>query len=178
MKKVLKVMGIMVGTLVGLFILMILLVDTDEGPTKVGSVKTETKTAASETEEVTEFKVGDVIAVNDLELTITDAYFSEPTEYGTPDNGKVLTVDVTIKNNGDKNTFVDNTDFDISNAEGVMMDSYYSYDKSAIAGSVGAGKTIVGSLFYDVTDSPSFELQYEPWLEDSKVIIILDNLGQ
>lgn len=108
------------------------------------------------------FKVGDTVEFDGLALTITKAEFTPPTQYGAPNNGKVLTLHVEAVNNSNGKLYLDNTEFSLYSADGVTMDSYYSYDETAVSGSFNAGKKLVGKLYYDVPEAKEYELIYTP----------------
>ncbi|MEY8748906.1 DUF4352 domain-containing protein [Alkalicoccobacillus gibsonii] len=150
------------------------------GETEVSQVdKSEENTASAEeadTEEVdaeaTEedvanledelFKVGDTVSIDGVEITITNAEFTEPAEYSSPE-GKVLTLDVEVENNSDDKAMVDDTEFSLYDENGSLQDKYYSYDEMAISGSINGGRNNSGKLYYDVTEQDApYELTYNP----------------
>ncbi|MFK3936597.1 DUF4352 domain-containing protein [Alkalihalobacillus sp. NPDC078783] len=165
--------------------------DSSTGASKVEKDDTETEEVAADTEENTDdaeteeeevepeeliFAVGDTVDLGDgREVTITSAGYTDPAEYGEPDNGKVLTIEMTVDNQSDDSFFIDNTDFTLSDENGSVMDQYYSYDEMAISEDIPKGKNKAGKLYFDVAESSEFELQFEDtwtWDETEPVIWI------
>jgi hypothetical protein len=107
------------------------------------------------------WKVGETISINGLEITITSAKFTPPAEYSEPEKGKIITLEVTAKNNSDENVYVDNTEFTISDAQGNMHEQYYGYNYS-FSNEVKVGKQYSGKIAFDVPESDYYEIYYEP----------------
>ncbi len=108
------------------------------------------------------YKIGETVNYRGLELTITKAEFTQPTQYGEPENGKVLTLHVEAVNNTGDKIFVDNTEFSLYDTEGNTLGAYYSYDESPISNAFNSGKKLTGKLFFDVTEGTEYELIYTP----------------
>lgn len=160
------------GILLSLFTILLLGAcgETTVEEVKKDSTKSDAPTEEKATEEEKVFNVGDTVKVNDVELTITSAAYSEPAEYSEATNGKVLTLDVQVKNNAKEQVFVDSTDFSMYNGDNKMED-YYGYDEMALSGELNAGKSMSGKLYYDVSEGQSYELIYTPMFSfDSKEI--------
>ena len=162
-------------SLLGSLVLMGLLAACGETEVKEVS-NTDKKDEKQELEKVEipnkPFKVGDIVSVNGLEITITSAKYSEPSEYTPSVNGKIITLDVSVKNTNAEQAFIDNTEFAIYDAEGTKMEDYYGYDEMAISDNVNAGKQLQGKLYFDVKEQETFELIYTPtFTMDSKEII-------
>ncbi|WP_160198656.1 DUF4352 domain-containing protein [Senegalia massiliensis] len=118
------------------------------------------------------YKVGDTVKVGNVELTVNSASFSEPAEYSESKNGKVLTLDVTAKNTGDDQVFIDNTEFAIYDNNGNKQDDYYGYDDMAISEQINSGKQVQGKVYFDVVNQDSYEMIYTPSFSwDSKEYI-------
>lgn len=107
------------------------------------------------------FAVGDTVKVNGLEITITNASFTEPNQYTPANKGKVLTLEVATNNTGDS-AFIDSSDFNLYDAEGNQLEQYFGYDEMAISGDINKGKKLSGKLYFDVPESASYELIYVP----------------
>ncbi|MEH7117252.1 DUF4352 domain-containing protein [Neobacillus vireti] len=107
------------------------------------------------------FAVGDTVKVNGLEVTITKASFTQPNQYTQAEKGKVLTLDMTAKNTGES-AFIDNTEFNLYDAQGNQLKEYFGYDEMAISGDVNKGKQLTGKLYFDVPQADSYELIYKP----------------
>ncbi len=117
-------------------------------------------------EDVTIFKVGDIVAMGDLEFTINSVRFDEGSEYFKPDEGKKwLVADCTVTNNSEEPTTIS------SMLMIRLFDSeYYSQEMSLFAdtkgsldGELGAGRTLRGEVAYEVDASETaWELIFEP----------------
>lgn len=108
------------------------------------------------------YKVGDTVSIDGTEITIKSAKFTDAAEYSDPQKGKILTLEVAVKNNGEENAYVDNTEFTISDAEGNMHEEYYGYDDTSFSNEVKVGKQYAGKIAFDVPESASYEIYYEP----------------
>lgn len=170
MKKFLKWIGII---FVGLIVLAFIIPTDDTATTstssgaKVDEVEVEAEEESLPTNEV--FKVGDVVDLNGLVVTIKTAKFMPPAEYSEPEKGKVLQLDVEVVNNRDSSEWVDNTDFNIYDAEGNALDYYYGLDGNDLSADINAGKKLQGTITYDVPEGTNYELIYEPsfsWTEE------------
>ncbi|MED4616809.1 DUF4352 domain-containing protein [Priestia megaterium] len=126
-------------------------VSKDSGAKQETTQKSEDKT----------YSVGDTVKVNGLEVTITKASYTSPSEYTPANKGKVLTLEVATNNTGDS-AFIDNTEFNLYDKEGNQLEQYFGYDELAISGDVNKGKKLSGKLFFDVPESDSYELIYKP----------------
>lgn len=167
MKKFFKWTAIII---VGLFVVALFL------PTEEETASTGTKVGESEQAEAEEsvsdqiFKVGDVVDLGGLQITIKDAKFVPQGEYSPPDKGKVLQMNVEVVNNTDDSAYVDNTEFNLYDAEGNALDYYYGLDDSDISDDLNKGKKLQGTLTYDVPEGTNYEMIYEPsfsWTEQS-----------
>jgi len=133
---------------------------------------TESNKSESKKSEDKVYKIGDTVKVGDVELTVNSASFSEPAEYSESKNGKVLTLDVTAKNTGDDQVFIDNTEFAIYDNDGNKQDDYYGYDDMAISEQINSGKQAQGKVYFDVVNQDSYEMIYTPSFSwDSKEYI-------
>jgi hypothetical protein len=120
----------------------------------------ETKQEEKEKDKV--YKVGETVSVNGVEFTINKASFTNPNQYTAAKNGKVLTMEVTVKNTKKEQVFVDNTEFAIYDKEGNKLEDYFGYDELPLSNDINAGKQLQGKLFYDVPPQDSYELIYAP----------------
>lgn len=121
--------------------------------------KTEAKADAEKKDKV--YKVGDTVKVNDVEITITKAEFTKAAAYSEPVNDKILTLDVSINNASDSQTYVSDTDFGLSVGD-EQAEDYFGYDELALSADLNKGKKASGKLYYDVKDSDTYELIYTP----------------
>lgn len=108
------------------------------------------------------YNIGDTVSINGLEITINSAKFVELPEYALqPENERIIEIDVSVKNNKDEKQFVDNTQFELFDEEGNMLEQYYGLDKP-LSGDLRTGKKITGKVYFDVNESNLYELYYEP----------------
>ena len=155
--------------LIGLIVIGMFLPSDEEANTgsKVGEADaTETKADVNDTI----FKVGDVVDLNGVVLTVKDAAFVSASEYSQPEKGKVLQMNVEVVNNTDDSTFVDSTDFNLYDADGNALDYYYGLDGMDLSGDLNKGKKLQGTLTFDVPEGSNYEMIYEPsfsWTDES-----------
>lgn len=134
---------------------------------KVGEVE---ESNGEESVESQIFKVGDVVDLNGIQLTVKEAKFIPAAEYSAPEKGKVLQLNVEVINNTDSSAFVDSTDFNLYDAEGNALDYYYGLDAMDLSADLNKGKKVQGTITYDVPESASYEMIYEPafsWTDES-----------
>lgn len=174
MKKFFKFILMSVGGLVLLGIIIAVVSGGDDSTTTGTKVSgDDTKQEAKKDEESVSdktFKVGDTIDLNGLELTINSAKFVPASEYSPAEKGKVLKMEVNVTNNTDNSAFVDNTDFNLYDKDGNSLEAYYGGDDLDISGDINKGKKLQGTLTFDVPESDSYELIYEPtfsWTDES-----------
>lgn len=142
------------------------------GETTVEDVSSGKKTEAKADKEKKDkvYKIGDTVKVNDVEITITKAEFTKAAPYSESVNGKILTLDIAVKNSSDSQAFVDNTEFGLSVGD-EQAEDYFGYDKLAFSQELNKGKKATGKLYYDVKEAKSYELIYAPSFSfDSKEI--------
>lgn len=155
-----KIAGIIVGTIVGLFIVLLFM----GGGNTVEEVKTETASATTETNEKAPkdkvYKVGDVIKVDGIEITLTSAAYTQPAPYS--EEKSVLTVELTAKNKAGSKVYIDNTDFKLYSKDGVGVEEYYSYDENAISTSINQDREVHGKLYYAAEKADEYELIFTP----------------
>lgn len=167
MKKILKTAGVFVAVLFVALIAIVLFVPTEEAaPVKVEK-EDSTVTASADVVEETEagdtvYNIGDTVSFKGLEVTLVSAEFTEPAEYSETVNGKVLTVKVEAVNNSDDKVMIDNTEFNIYDDTDNGLDQYYGYDTMPIADTVNKGKKVSGEIYFDVTESTTYQLIYTP----------------
>lgn len=109
------------------------------------------------------YHIGDTVSVDGMEITLKSAKFTNPNQYVEAKNGKVLMIEVQVKNNGDTNALVDNTDFNIADASGNQFEQYYGFDDaSSFSHDLKKGNQIQGKIAFDVKDADKYILYYEP----------------
>src|SRR5699024_6907721 len=92
----------------------------------------------------------ETVSVGGSEITLNEITWGEEEEYVESDNGNLIRIDLTIKNNSDDNEFVDDIDFDLYDKEGDKLDTYFGNDDANMFGSeIKKGKQLNGILEYD-----------------------------
>ena len=169
MKKFFKLILMGLGGLVLLGIIIGIMSGGED--TTTGTKVSEGNTSEESNEESVEdktFKVGDTIDLNGLEITIASAQYIKASEYTPAQQGKVLQMDVKVTNNTDDKIFFDAMEFNMYDKEGNSLEQYFGGNDLDISGDVNKGKKLSGTLTYDVPESDSYELIYEPtfsWTE-------------
>src|SRR5699024_8847870 len=100
-------------------------------------------------------------------------------EFVESDNGNLIRIDLTIKNNSDDNDFVVDIDFELYDEVGNKLDTYFGNDDANMIGSeIKKEMQLNGILEYDATESDSYELYYEPsfsFTENNEIIWLVEN---
>lgn len=160
-KKFLSILGVAAlsgAVLVGCGSADVQKVDDDNKGSET-SKKEETK----KEEKKTEFKVGETVSIDGVEVTVKSAEWGTPNEYVEPTKDKVLRLEVFAKNNSDENAFVDSSEFQVYDADGNLMEMYFANDDVNIfGGEIKKGKQVSGVLEFDVAESAKYEIYYEP----------------
>lgn len=113
-------------------------------------------------EKKTEFKVGETVSVDGMEVTVNKVSWGKPAEYSAAEKGKVLRIEVTAKNNSANNGFIDSTEFQVY-AGDTKYEEYFGNDDANLGGGeLKKGKTMPLILEFDVPEAESYEIFYEP----------------
>jgi Domain of unknown function (DUF4352) len=132
-------------------------VDNDNGS------ETAKKEETKKEEKKSEFKVGETVSIDGMEVTVNSVSWGEANEYVPTTNAKVLKLEVSAKNNSADNGFIDSSEFQVYDAEGNLVEMYFGNDNANMfGGELKKGKQMSGVLEYDVPESESFEIYYEP----------------
>lgn len=125
------------------------------------------------------YQPDETVSVDGIEITLNEITWGEEEEFVESDNGNLIRIDLTIKNNSDDNEFVDDIDFDLYDKEGNKLDTYFGNDDANMFGSeIKKGKQLNGILEYDAPESDSYELYYEPsfsFTENNEIIWLVEN---
>ncbi|GGM18568.1 hypothetical protein GCM10011351_00430 [Paraliobacillus quinghaiensis] len=111
------------------------------------------------------YGIGDTVAIDGMEVTIDSASWVEANEYIEAENGNVLRLEVSFHNESAESGFVDNTEFDVYDANGSTVSEYYGSDDAdtnMFTFDLKKGKNGSGALEFDTADSEYFEVYYEP----------------
>lgn len=125
------------------------------------------------------YKPEESVSVDGVEISLNAIGWGKEAEYSESQNGNVLRVEVTVMNNSADNAFVDHTEFALSDKDGNMMEAYFGNDDANMFSSeIKKGKQVKGVLKYDVPESESYELFYEPSFtlkENAEVKWLIEN---
>ena len=143
-----------------------------------GSTFTSTDTGSSSSQTKT-YKVGDVISINDKEVTVSAAErnWESGNQFTVPSTGnEFVKLQVTIKNNSSSEVDYNTYDWQIQNSAGVIQDiSSASY---GIDGALGSGKLapkgkVAGSVIFEVPSGDNgLIVRYSPLFWSSNKIEI------
>ena len=117
---------------------------------------------AEDTEEPqdTTFKIGDTVATNSFELTVSNKQVLKPGQYDTAENG-ILAFDVEFKNLADTKSYINFSEFNLY-VDGERME-YATYGTDiGLSGDVNTGRSMKGKLYFDAPAEGTIELIYEP----------------
>ncbi len=109
------------------------------------------------------YTVDETVSIDGTEISIHSVSWGKEAEYIESENGKIIRIEVTVKNNSEDHVYVDQIEFALSDADGNMLDAYYGNSDANMFGTeIKKGKQVKGVLEYDVLESESFELFYKP----------------
>lgn len=136
-------------------------------PEKVGNVGTQSNTGSSVSQK-TEFAVGDVVSLNDIEVTFVSCTESSGKDFYIPDSGNVfLFCEFAIDNKSSKDiavssimsfeAYVDDYSTNLS------MTGTLAADKGQMDGTIAAGKKMSGVMGYEVPANwKTLEIRFTP----------------
>lgn len=104
--------------------------------------------------------VGETVKVNGVEITITKAKIVKPDKNNSPHNGKVLQVNIKVKNGSKNKIYVDSSHFSLYKGD-KAQDEYYG-KKTPISGDINKGKKLSGFIKYDVAKTGTYKLIFTP----------------
>lgn len=149
-------------------------------PEKVGNVGTQSSADSSELQK-TEFSVGDVVSLNDIEVTFVSCTESSGKDFYTPDSGNVfLFCEFAIENKSNKDiavsslmsfeAYVDDYSTNLS------MSGTLAADKNQMDGTIAAGKKMSGVMGYEVPENwKTLEIRFTPDFWSGKDITFIAN---
>jgi hypothetical protein len=149
-------------------------------PEKVGNVGTQSSADSSELQK-TEFSVGDVVSLNDIEVTFVSCTESSGKDFYTPDSGNVfLFCEFAIENKSNKDiavsslmsfeAYVDDYSTNLS------MSGTLAADKGQMDGTIAAGKKMSGVMGYEVPENwKTLEIRFTPDFWSGKDITFIAN---
>lgn len=159
-KKSRKWLWILGGVIV--LIIIIAVAGGKNEPTKVGETN-----QASNVNQPTEYKVGDVVKIDDYTMAVNkiERNWRSPAEYDKPESGKeYVLVEVTITNEGKKSISYNTFDFKIQDSNGVQKTEAFTMATNKLnSGDLAPGGKITGNLVYDVpTGATGLKLLFSP----------------
>lgn len=132
---------------------------------KVSSDNTEKSAEKKDTvkeEKKSEFKLGETVSVDGMEITLTKVTWGTPLQGVPASKGKILRIEGTAKNNAAENGFIDNTEFQVYANDTATENYFGNDDANMLAGELKKGKSAPIVLEYDVPEANSYEVFYEP----------------
>jgi hypothetical protein len=99
-------------------------VDTSSEAKKVDEVSTQSEETKDAPKNET-FTEGDVVELDGMQYTLKNAKFSAPAEYGEPEKGKIITLELEAKNVKASEGSVSSIDFNVSGGDGQTFDEYF-----------------------------------------------------
>ena len=132
----------------------------------------------NEQEEKTEFKVGDVIAFDSKEVTITsvERNYNSGNQYITPATGKeYVKVNVLIENKSNSTASYSTIDWKIEDSNGAIESANglsYTIDDSLGTGELAKGGKKSGAVVFEVPAGDALTLHYQPSFWSNKEITV------
>lgn len=149
-------------------------------PEKVGTVNNQAGTDLSSAQK-TEFVVGDVVSLNDIEVTFVSCTESSGKDYYTPDSGNVfLFCEFAIENKSSKDIAISSVmsfeayvdDYSTS----MSITSTLAAGKDQMDGAVAAGKKMSGVIGYEVPANwKTLEIRFTPDFWSGRDITFIAN---
>lgn len=142
----------------------------------IDEVEKEAKNEYVDVNGKTEFKVGETFQNKHFKVTITDVNLNwqSKNQYDKPGSGKkYIRVNVIAENISEKSDDISSIYF-TAYADGTKVSEtiVVADDQTEFGGTISAGKTTKGPLYYEVpTNAKELVLEYEPNVLDSKQII-------
>lgn len=124
--------------------------------------------SATEVKENKVYEVGDTGKTQNVELKLESAEFVLPEQFTKQTNDRILKVNVSLKNKGDKVIKMLPQDFYLYQKD-EKTNLYYTTDPNMLkGGDVDKGRKVSGAIYYDVKDSSSYELVYKKFVMEPK----------
>ena len=132
---------------------------SDSSDKKDEGTKTEVK-KDDETKDVTYHKLGEKVTFEDVDSTLNSANLSDSDPYGKPKKGKILTLDINVKNNSDRKVYISSMSFRLYK-DGKELDAFYGGAKR-LGGDYEKGADVNGAIQYDVEGAGKYTVKYLP----------------
>lgn len=148
-------------------------------PQKVGETSNPS-TSQSSAPEQTHFKVGDIIALKDIEVVVTsvDRSYAADNQYVKPNDGKeFVKVNLQIQNKSSDTVSYNTLEWKIEDSNGSLED-YTSAVMAAASDSLNSGEIVaggkkVGSIVFEVPLGDTIKLHYKPLWQSKEVVVDL-----
>lgn len=137
----------------------VLLLLTACSQTFVEKVGGEERSNSTKTDEA--YQLGDTLKIDDVIVKITDAKQTDPIQFTKSKKGKIVTIDVDVRNNSEDSIFIDRHDFDLI-SKGEKAIGYHGYEELPLSEEVNREEQADGKLYFDVKPADSYELVYKP----------------
>lgn len=148
---------------------------SNKDPKKVGE---NGESSEQQGEETKEFKVGDVISIDNREMTVEKVQRNWSSEYSKPKDGKeYIMVTVKLENKSDETISYNSGEWKLENGEGAIDTSalVLGNDDAMSYGDLAAGGKKSGTIVYEVpAGDTNLKLHYKPNLfVDREAIVTL-----
>lgn len=108
------------------------------------------------------FKVGDVVKLGDMQVTLKSAKFVNADQYTPAEKGAVLAIEFEAMNAGKDELYIGSEEFKISTPDGTQHEDYFGFDDGFMNENIASGKKITGKLYFDVPKDEKYEIVYKP----------------
>ena len=146
-------------------------VETNGTIEKIDNSGVETEISeTSESNGVVNVKVGDTVEFETFRMTIVDSERAMEFKYvDVPEGYEIVRVGFEVENIGAKEQFFwDNFE---AYCDGIKCEEYWG-DNYLYGGNIGAGRKMIGSIYYYVPTDEVFEIEYHPsdWYDNYIII--------
>lgn len=146
-------------------------------PQKVGDdASSEQQDQQSKKDEEKTFRVGDVIAVENQEMTVVSVERNWSSEYSKPKDGKeYIIVTVKLENKSDDKLSYTSGDWDLEDGDGAISNPAFvlGNDNDISYGELAAGGKKSGTIVYEIpAGDTNLKIHYKPSLFSSRDVIV------
>ena len=147
-------------------------VETSGTIEKIDSSDVETEMSeTNESNGVVNVKVGDTVEFETFKMTIVDSERAMEFKYvDVPEGYEIVRIGLEVENTGAKEHFFW-SNFE-AYCDGVKCEEYWGGDDYLYGGDLGAGRKMIGSIYYYVPIDAMFEIEYHPSVWNDNYIII------
>lgn len=153
---------------------------SEKDPKKVGETATDTSTNNSTTNKQDVFKVGDVVAIEDQEVSVVNVTrdYQPTSDIFSPKDGKeYVKVDLKIHNTSSENGSYNALYWQIEPENGELIDymnaAFAQADDSLSSGELTPGGTKTGSIVYEIPQgSATLKMHFKPNIISGREAVI------